>query len=155
MRLVVRVATVFLVTFGAGFLAYYLIGPGGLAWYASLAKPPLMPPDIVFGIVWTILYALMALAACIVWLSPHDEASEAWLRFYFVQLLLNIGWTLFFFGLNATPLAFTDGLVLTFIVFGLTCSGWEINRSVAYLMLPYFLWLVFAMYLTLGVWMLN
>lgn len=124
-------------------------------WYGTLEKPPLTPPDMVFGIVWTVLYVLMGVAATVVWLKEQDQATEGWLRFYFVQLLFNTAWTIFFFAFHAIPLAFADGMILMYLVFGLSMSGWEIKRSVFYLMLPYFLWTVYALYLTLGVWVLN
>ena len=150
-----RVVTVFVGTFGAGFLGFFFADPSMSSWYEGLAKPPLTPPDALFGIAWTILYTLMAVAACVVWLKPQNPETEGWLRFYFIQLLFNAAWTIFFFGFHAIPLAFADCLVLAYLVFGLTISGLEIKRAVFYLMLPYFLWVTFALYLTLGIWVLN
>jgi benzodiazapine receptor len=155
MSRLIRVSTVFIATFGAGLIGFLFVPADMSLWYGGLTKPPLTPSDMLFGIVWVVLYALMALAACIVWLKKQNAETEAWLRFYFVQLLFNTAWMIFFFGFHAVPLAFTDGLVLMYIVFGLAVSGWEINPLVFYLMFPYFLWTAFALYLTVGIWVLN
>lgn len=150
-----KVSTVFAATFGAGIFSFFFVDPDMSLWYDGLIKPPLTPPDVVFPIVWAVLYALMTIAACVVWLKEQDSATEGWLRFYFVQLLFNAAWTVFFFGYHAIPLAFTDGLVLAYMVLGLSISGFEIRRSVFYLMFPYFLWTAFVLYITLGIWILN
>ena len=156
MNKVLRVAVAFTGTFGAGLLGMLFVNTGVSTWYANLHQPPFMPPEIFFPVAWTLLYILMSIACAIVWLKePQDAHTEGWVRFYFIQLMLNAGWTIFFFGFHAITIAFVDTLVLAFIVIALTASAWEIDRRVTYLMTPYCLWLVFATYLTAGIWLLN
>lgn len=155
MRFIKTVAP-FIVTFAAATAGTLFVGSGVGTWYAGLVKSPLTPPALVFPIAWTVLYILMALACAIVWrVEPQNAHTEGWVRFYFVQLMLNAGWTIFFFGFHDVTLSFIDTLVLLFMVLGLTMSAWEIDRRVTYLMLPYLLWIFFALYLTASVWFLN
>jgi tryptophan-rich sensory protein len=91
-----------------------------------------------------------------VWrIEPQNSHTEGWVRFYFVQLIFNAGWTIFFFGFHAITVAFIDTLVICFMVVALTASAWEIDKRVTALMIPYALWLFFALYLTAGIWLLN
>ena len=133
---------------------------GGVAgvssWYATLAKPALTPSDSVFLLVWLVLYALMATALAIIWTRDSEKhPTEGWVRFYFVQLLFNAAWTMFFFGLHAVFTAFIDILVLGFILLCLVAGACEIDRRAAYLLLPYLAWVIFAAYLNFGIWWLN
>ena len=156
MNKLLKVAVIFVSTFAAGLIGVMFVNNGVGAWYASLVKPPFTPQEIFFPIAWTTLYILMSLACSVVWLKePQNAHTESWVRFYFIQLLLNSGWTIFFFGFHAITVAFVDSLVLGFFVIALTASGGSIDRRVTYLMLPYALWLVFAAYLTAGIWLLN
>lgn len=156
MNQLIKVLTVFGGTFAAGLVGVLFVNSGVGAWYTGLHKPPFTPNELFFPLAWTTIYALMALAGTIVWLkNPQNAHTEGWLRFYFVQLLFNAGWTIFFFGFHAITVAFVDTLVLGFMVITLTCSCWGMDRRVAYLMIPYALWLVFATYLTAGIWLLN
>ena len=151
-----RVATVFIGTFAAGLAGMIFVGSGVGGWYAGLIKPAFTPTEIVFPIVWTILYITMALACTLVWSKdPQNAHTEGWVRFYFIGLLFNIGWTIFFFGYHNLTLAFLDTLVLGFFVMGLTVSASELDKKVVYLMLPYCLWILFALYLTAEIWLLN
>lgn len=153
---ILKVATVFLTTFASGVLGMVFVNPGVGAWYAGLNKPPFTPPEIFFPVAWTTLYFLMAFACTLVWIKrPQNGHTEGWVRFYFIQLMLNAGWTIFFFGFHSITVAFIDTLVLAFIIVGLTSSAWEIDRRATYLMLPYAVWLFFAAYLTTAIWLLN
>lgn len=150
-----RIIITLVCTFGAGFVGSLFVGGQVGTWYTTLAKPPLTPPDAAFPIVWTILYVLMAAAALIKWLK-HGEHSAGWMRFYFIQLMLNAGWTIFFFGYHAVLLSLFDILVLDTIVLGLILFAHEEeHHSTVYLLLPYLAWLLFATYLTIGIWTLN
>jgi tryptophan-rich sensory protein len=156
MKSYIRAAVIIIATFGAGILASFFVGAPAHGWYAGLQKPPLTPPDLVFPIIWIALYALMGIAASIVWLiEPQNSHTEIWLRFYFAHLLFNAGWVIFFFGFRAIFFAFVTILFLNFWVFALIVSAWEIDKRVSYLLMPYLAWLLFAFYLNLGVWVLN
>ncbi|MEK7134096.1 MAG: TspO/MBR family protein, partial [Patescibacteria group bacterium] len=120
----IRVVVAFIATFTAGAVGFLLIDTGSLGWYASLVKPALTPPDSIFSIVWSALYILMALSLSIVWtIRPQTASTEGWVRFYFVQLLFNVAWILFFFKLHAVLIALIDILVLGFIILALIAAG--------------------------------
>jgi len=151
-----KVATVVISTFAAGLIGMLFVNSGVGSWYISLVKPPLTPPEIFFPVAWTTLYVLMSTACVLVWrIEPQNGHTEGWVRFYFIQLLLNSTWTIFFFGFHVITAAFIDSLVLGFFVLGLTVSGFEIDRRIGYFMLPYAVWIAFALYLTAGIWLLN
>jgi tryptophan-rich sensory protein len=151
-----RVGIAFITTFAAGMAGYYLVDTSSSSWYASLVKPALTPPDITFAIAWSLLYILMALSLSIIWtIHPQTESTAGWIRFFFVQLLFNAAWTMFFFALHAVLIAFIDILILGFVILALIATAADLDRRVAYLLIPYFLWILFAGYLTLRIWFLN
>lgn len=141
-----------LITFGAASLGA-LSQPD--AWYASLQRPPLAPPNWIFGPVWTTLYLLMALAAAIVWIQAGWRAAKLPLAIYLVQLALNAAWSPLFFGLHRPDLALLD-IVLIWV--GILVTMWAFarhSRLAAALLVPYLAWVSFATYLNAGFWWLN
>ena len=157
MRGTIRTGVAFLASYGAGLVGFYFVDSQVSTWYAALVKPALMPPPEAFAVVWLILYGLMACALAIIWnIEPQTPRTEGWVRFFFIQLLFNAAWTMFFFGFHSVIFAFIDILLLAFTVSGLIVDAWEIKcRGCVYLMLPYLAWILFAAYLTLGIWILN
>ena len=130
-----------------GALGGLLGGASGFKSFEALQKPPLTPPAAVFPIVWSALYLLMGIAAYLVW-SSGDLDRGASLRMYFLQLLVNILWPLFFFRLQWRLFAFFWLLLLL--------AGFRyIRKSSYWLLVPYFLWVLFAGYLNLGIYLLN
>jgi tryptophan-rich sensory protein len=125
---------------------------GGQAWYDTLDKPSFTPPDATFGIVWTILYVLIAVAGWIAWRATDDpRPTIAWA----VQMALNLLWTAVFFGLEApwpavgVIVALIGALIATIAVFR------QVAPVAAVLMVPYLLWVLFAAALNIGVAVLN
>ncbi|MCR4325866.1 MAG: tryptophan-rich sensory protein [Patescibacteria group bacterium] len=156
MKATTRTAVAFVATYTAGFIGYLLIDTQAGSWYSQLVKPSLTPPDAAFSLVWLILYALMAMALSIVWNHrPFEPHVEGWVRFYFVQLLFNAAWTLFFFSLHAVFIAFIAILFLAFIILSLIIGAFEVDRRAAYLLMPYLAWILFAGYLNLHIWLIN
>ena len=151
---IIRVLVAVIATFAAGLAAYLFVDANASSWYAGLEKPVFTPPDWVFAVVWIILYALMAGALAIMWTKGGSE-NETWVRFYFVQLLFNVAWTIFFFGLHATFVSLIDVLILEYIILALIAGAVEVDKRVAYLLAPYSLWLFFVTYINLAVWFLN
>lgn len=124
-------------------------------WYAQLRQPPLTPPGWLFAPVWTVLYALMGLAAWLVWQRAGWLAAARPLALFLLQLLLNGLWSYLFFGLQRPGLALLDLLSLWLVVL-FTLRGFRLHHQTAGLLLvPYLLWLSFAAYLNLGFWLLN
>lgn len=123
--------------------------------YARLEQPSWAPPSWVFGPVWTLLYAMMAFAAWLVWRSgPWSETRPA-LTAYAVQLVLNAAWTPLFFGMGWRGLAFAELTVLWLVL--LTTIALFLRRSAVagWLLLPYLTWTTFALCLNFAVWQLN
>lgn len=123
--------------------------------YKLLEKPPLTPPDIVFPIVWSILYALMGIGAARIWLTPPSDTRTRSLRLFFLQLLVNFFWSIFFFNFQAFGFAFIWLVFLWFLILIMILSFQKIDKQAALLQIPYLIWVTFAGYLNFMVWMLN
>ena len=141
------------VTFGLPFLLS-LPGMGGMRDYAQLQKPPLSPPGWLFGVVWTILYLLMGIAAYLVWQTGDEDRTKA-LKTYYLQLAVNAIWTPIYFWLQLRLLAFIWLLLLIALVVLTLVRFYPISKTAAFLLLPYLPWLAFAAYLNFGTWLLN
>lgn len=126
----------------------------GMEGYSLLVKPPLSPPGIVFPIVWTILYALMGIAAWIIYLSDSPQKYPA-LKLYVIQLAVNLIWPFLFFNLGNYLLAFIWLLLLIALVFFMIRDFYAISKTAGFLLSGYLLWLLFAGYLNLGIYLLN
>ena len=113
-------------------------------WYAGVPKPNWTPPDWVFGPVWTALYALMAVAASLVWVSRNVDDVCCPLSAFGVQLALNLAWSVCFFGLRSPLLAFLDVCLLWVMVAVTTAEFFLVSRTAGWLMVPYLLWVTFA-----------
>lgn len=138
-----------------GFLAS-LLTRGGLEWFREYAsQPPLSPPEIVFPIVWGILYGLMGISAAQIWLSPESRSRKWCLNLFITQLILNFFWTLIFFNAKAYGLASVWIVVLWITVLLMILQFRKTDPLAAWLQVPYLAWLTFATYLTFGVWMRN
>ena len=153
--LLVYVAAVVLVA-GIGGLATSA-GQGSGGWYAEADKPSFTPPGWLFGPVWTVLYAAMAVAA---WrLSRRreegDRRASALLRLWWVQLGLNFLWTPLFFAGQLLWLALVDIVLLDVAVAVLVVRTWRVDRVAAGLLAPYLVWIGFATVLNASVAALN
>ena len=127
----------------------------GMDDYRLAEKPALTPPEIVFPIVWTILYTLMGISAARVWIASEDKGSNGGLMLYAIQLVVNFFWSIIFFTLQAYGFAFFWLLFLWLLVLLMIISFSKTDKIAAYLQVPYLLWLSFAGYLNFMVWMLN
>ncbi len=151
-----RVVTAFVASYAAGFSGYLFINPATLSWYENLTKPAFAPSQSFYAVVWLIVYGAMATALAIVWTKdPRAPHTEGWVRFFFVQLLFNACFLMFFFGLHAVIISFITLLFLGFMVLSLAASAGEIDRRTVYLMIAYLLWILYNAYLTIGIWLLN
>lgn len=124
--------------------------------YGAVTRPPLSPPGWVFPVAWSLLYIFMGLASYIVAVSPvSKERRERALSFYILQLAVNFAWPVIFFKLSAYGAAFFWLLLLAALVLICYLLFRHISGTAGKLLLPYLLWLLFALYLNLGVWILN
>ena len=150
-------ATLFWIAFteAVGFAAGFLTRQGAQIYNDAVAKPTLSPPPVVFPIVWGILYALMGVSAARVYLKSENPWKSAGIRLYLAQLLFNFCWCFLFFNFRAFALAFVWLLALLALVLFMNAAFRKTARLAAALQIPYILWLIFAAYLNLSVWMLN
>jgi tryptophan-rich sensory protein len=119
-------------------------GPAIEGWYEGVPKPSWTLPEWVFGPVWTALYATMAVAASIVWLSRNRDDVCCPLIAFGVQLALNLMWSVCFFGLKSSLLGFLDVCLLWVLVAVTTAEFFLVSRTAGWLMVPYCLWVTFA-----------
>jgi benzodiazapine receptor len=125
------------------------------SWYPDLAKPALTPPDLAFPIVWTLLYVMMALAAWLVWRRSGWRRAQLAFTLFGLQLILNLAWSGLFFGLQRPGAALAEiGLLWLAIAATIAVFRGHDGRA-ALLLLPYLLWVSFAVYLNAGIWWLN
>ena len=138
-----------------GALAAVLTRSGTEA-FEYLKKPPLSPPAWLFPVAWTLLYALMGAASYLVCVSPASPArKKRALTVYGIQLAVNFFWPLLFFTLEAYLPAFL-WLVLLWLLILLTVTMFRyISGTAGRLLVPYLLWVSFAGYLNLGIYLLN
>ena len=124
-------------------------------WYAGVPKPSWTPPAWVFGPVWTALYAMMAVAASLVWLSRDRDDVCCPLTAFGVQLVLNLTWSVCFFGLRSALLGFLDVCLLWVMVAVTTAEFFLVSRTAGWLMVPYWLWVTFAAALNAAILLLG
>lgn len=156
-----RSVVALLVFFAACFLA---AGIGGLftgpqtasgGWYDTLAKPFFTPPGWLFGPVWTVLYAVMAVAGWLVWRRRDEMNVRPALVLFGAQLFLNLMWSVVFFGMEAPGLGLVEISVL-WVAISLTIAAFmRVSRVAGWLLAPYLAWVTFAAFLNAGIWLLN
>jgi tryptophan-rich sensory protein len=125
------------------------------AWYEALEKPSWTPPDAVFGPVWGVLYALMAVAAWLVWRKEGFRAALFPLGLYLAQLVLNVAWTALFFGAERIGFALLDIMLLWLFLAVLIPLFWRRSRWAGALLVPYLLWVTYAGALNLQILRMN
>jgi translocator protein len=124
-------------------------------WFPTLNKPSFNPPGWVFGPVWTVLYALMAVAAWRVWRRAGFDAGRAALSVFGLQLALNLSWSLIFFGLRSIDMAVVC-IVALWLAIAVTIALFRrIDGSAGWLLVPYLAWVSFAAVLNMAIWKLN
>ena len=140
-------------------LAFLAALPGALvttaAEYQDLAQPSWAPPSWVFGPVWTTLYALMGVAAWLVWKEGGFSAARVALGLFLVQLALNAVWTPLFFGAGLRGWAFAEICALWAVLAATLVAFFRKRALAGWLLVPYLLWVTFAAALNFAVWRLN
>ena len=138
-----------------GGISGFLTREGSQFYSQTVAKPPLSPPSLVFPIVWGGLFLLMGIGGAKIYAASPSPARTRSLKLFAAQLVFNFFWSIIFFNLRNYGLAFLWLLVLWGLILGMILAFRQVNRWAAWLQVPYLLWVTFAGYLNLGVWMLN
>ncbi len=140
---------------GAGILGSFFTVSSLPTWYQSLNKPFFSPPNWIFGPVWTILYIMMGVSLYLVTSEKKKMIRQKAIQIFAVQLILNISWSIIFFGLRNPVLAFVNILFLWIAIFLTIKSFNKINKLAGNLLIPYLLWVSFATILNLSIVILN
>jgi tryptophan-rich sensory protein len=152
-RILVVVVTCLVVGYFSGMVTRSAI----TTWYPTLIKPSFNPPNWVFAPVWSMLYVMMGVAAGLVWnrIDYDKEIVKKALVLFAIQLALNALWSYLFFGLKNSMLAGVEIVILWLMIYETYLKFSKINKISGYLMIPYLLWVSFAMVLNASIWWLN
>jgi len=140
----------------AGVAGGFFTETGAGSWYEGLIKPWFLPPSIAFPIAWTTLFILMGISLYLLWIEDKNSKNvKIALGFFAIQLLLNVGWSFFFFGLKS-PLYGIIGIIFLWIfIFETIIASYKVNKTAAYLLIPYIAWVTFAAAINAAVLLLN
>ncbi len=128
-----------------GFVSGRVAGSGpGNPWFDALTKPSLYPPPAEFGIVWTVLYVMMGIAAAMIGAARGASGRGIALALFFGQLALNLAWTPLFFGMHQISRALYLLIALDVAVVLTIAAFWRVRRPAALLLVPYLAWILFA-----------
>ncbi|MBR6754354.1 MAG: tryptophan-rich sensory protein [Clostridia bacterium] len=144
-----------LIPLAVGLLSGF-ISSGQMEAFEALKKPFLSPPGWLFPVVWTILYILMGIASYRIWIAPAtDDKKKSALFVYGLQLVFNFFWSIIFFNLEMYLFAFIWLVALWILIYITYKRFGKIDTVAEYLLIPYLVWVAFAGYLNLSIWLLN
>lgn len=150
--LLAAISTMFI----AGAIGSLTTTPNIDTWYQTLQLPPLAPPEWLFAPVWISLYIIIGISTWLVWRGCGDRRYRRFaLGLFVVQAVLNALWSVIFFGMQEPGLAFVEIALLWGIIAAMIVTYREVSQLAAGLLAPYILWVSFAAYLNLGIWLLN
>jgi len=151
-----RLLACLLLCAGIGLLAGWVTQPQIDSWFVGLAKPSWTPPRYLFPATWVVLYLLLALSLWRLWdrTIPSPARREA-LLFFFAQLALNAAWAPVFFGWHNLPIALAVIIALVVTIIGTIFTSARVDRTAAWLLLPYLGWVAYATTLTAGIVAMN
>jgi translocator protein len=131
-----------------------ITGPG--SWYAGLQKPFFVPPGWVFAPVWITLFVLLGIALYLVWESGTERREVRMaLGIFGIQFTFNAIWSFLFFGLESPLLGFMDIILLWGMIVITIRTFYPVQKSAAYLLLPYIAWVTLAMVLNGAIYFMN
>lgn len=124
-------------------------------WYQTLTKPPFTPPTSYFPIAWGILYTLMAISFVLIITKPKSLDKYFALSFFITQLVFNFLWSYIFFELKLINIALLDVILLCIFLILTLVYFFKISKPAFWLLIPYLLQVIFAIYLNFGILILN
>ena len=152
---IMGLAVCVIVCFGAAGIGSFLTMASIPTWYAALKKPGWVPPNWIFGPVWSALYAMMAVAMWLVWRQGGLATAALPAMIFGVQLALNVAWSAIFFRLHKPGAAFAEIIALWLAILATLILFWRSDVMAGLLMAPYLAWVSFAAVLNYTVWRLN
>ena len=148
-------AVFIVLTEAVGALSGFLTRDGTKTYEAFAAKPALTPPGAVFPVVWSVLYALMGIGVARIWRSAASAVRKQSVILFAAQLAVNFVWSLLFFNAKVYGFAFIWLALLWILIVLMIRAFYQVDKTAAYLQIPYLLWVTFAGYLNFMVWQLN
>lgn len=156
MKKILPVLLFIILTEATGLIGSIATFPSIPTWYLTLNKPSFNPPNWLFGPVWTTLFAMMGIAAFLVWQKGmHKKPVKEAIIVFSIQLVLNIFWSIIFFGLHQPGVAFIEIVILWLMILITILRFYKISRPAGLLLIPYLLWVSFASFLNLVIVILN
>ena len=143
----------FFITFSASFVGRLVTISSKEPWYSQLIKSNYSPPDWIFAPVWITLYLMMTIAIWLFWHSKNRDLNTIYI--YFIHIVFNTTWSIVFFGLHQIFTALVVLLVLIFLIITLILKFKRVNLISYYLMFPYLLWTLYALFLNINLLVLN
>ena len=148
--LLISIAIPLIVGFASGFLS-----GNNMMSFSQLNKPPLSPPGWLFPIVWTILYILMGISFYLIVNQKNSMDISSAVYIYFIQLIINFFWSIFFFRFEWYLFSFLWLVLLWMSLLLMIILFYRISPLSAYIQIPYLFWVTFAGYLNLSIYLLN
>ena len=142
-----------IITFSASFIGGLVTISFKEPWYSGLVKSNYNPPDWIFAPVWTTLYLMMTIAIWTFWHSKKRDINTVYI--YFIHIVFNTTWSIVFFGLHQIFLAFIVLIVLICSIIVLIIRFKRVTFVSYYLMIPYLLWCLYALFLNYNLMVLN
>lgn len=152
---IMKLAASLALPLGIGAIAGIFTAQAVPEWYASLNRPAFSPPNWLFGPVWTILYILLGISMFLIWTSHGGKERPRAMSVYFLQLLLNFGWSFMFFYFKMIGVALVEIVCLWISIVGMLILFYRVKPLAAYVNIPYLLWVTFATALNAGYFLLN
>lgn len=137
-----------------GYLGSLVTTPSIGMWYAALNKPAFNPPNWIFFPVWTLLFILMGISLYLIWENKSKKKQTA-LNLFGIQLVLNLLWSILFFGLHKPLYAAVEIVILWIAILMMILEFRKFSKIAALLLLPYILWVSFATVLNFSIVILN
>ena len=154
-RSIIRLVACLALCFGVAALGSLATTPKIPTWYAGLIKPSFTPPNSVFPVAWTILYALMALSLWRLWEAPASLDRSRAFALSGAQLVANLSWSWVFFGAQSIGGGLVAILALDALVLAALLVSWRVDRIASAALAPYLGWILFATALNAAIWRLN
>lgn len=143
-----------LVCFLVGFISSRFQESAITNWYPSLDKSDLTPPNIVFPIVWGVLYLFMGISIGLI-LNLNHRRRKKLIRVFALQLLLNFLWSISFFYFQSPMAGIVIVVLLEIAIIYYTLMVYPVQKISALLFIPYVLWVSFATYLNFYILLYN
>lgn len=155
MKKIITLILCIVITLSIGAIGGIATSSGMDGWYQTLNKPVFNPPSFLFGPVWTVLYILMGISFYLILMAPKSNLRKNAIVIFIVQLTLNFAWSFLFFKFHVLGLAFAEIILIWLSIIFMIVVFKKVDRTAAYLQIPYLLWVSFASVLNGAIWWLN